>query len=208
MHHHHSASRGGKIAFSAFQSRVTEEYRRMRANFATIVAADHRIDCMGVDPFVKQLISSHGLDQRQAFTARLLIKGETGRCHRVTAIIVAARLCHNDADRITLREITMQAAEERTRCLLVPQHSLLVPRRLGSAHLLASSRDITCTQSERLAVLEHAAEHGWSTLGDCSSVLQGHADPVGAVLGLVARGALRIDRNRRLGPHSRIDVAA
>lgn len=203
------ALRGNNIHYLARDSRVTAEFRRMKTNFSAVAAADHRTDNLGHDPLVDQIISAVGLDGRQAFSARLLVQSRQkgpGSYHRITALVVAARVWHCEDDRALVHEVVRLAKAERTRCIIVTQKSISARGRLASATVIAASRDVTCSASEHLTIVGSVLEQGWSTLGDCASLIRNHSDPVGAVLSIVAAGGLRIDRRRPLSPHSRIDA--
>jgi hypothetical protein len=205
-----AASRSDAHIHSARDARVTTEFIKLKSSFASIVGADHRLSCLGPDALVDQIISSLGIDRRQAFTGRMLLLRHLGSAtiyRTFTAIVVASRLLHSDDTRALIREAVAMAERERTKCMIVPQKWICAPRRHSTARLIACSATVETNATQRLGIITHVIENGWSTLGECALMTPDHDDPVGAVLCLVAAGDLTIDRSRPIGPHSRIDLA-
>jgi hypothetical protein len=187
--------------------RMASENRRVRINFAAILSADHRLADFGPDPFVDQLLAEHGFVALEAFARRLHVRAthySFGKA--VTAVVVLGRVWHRAWERQALRAVVRQAALERTRCIVVPQRVLAAPNRIGSAKVISNSRHVHYTATERMKVLAHLSEVGWSSLGDCAGMNAAHVDPAGIVLAMVSRGELKVDRSRRLDKHSRVDL--
>lgn len=66
--------------------------------------------------------------------------------------------------------------------------------------------DLAVNSTNRMLVLTHLVEMRGSTLEECASVIQ-HNDPFGAVLHMVAMGAIYMDLDRAVTPYSRITLA-
>jgi hypothetical protein len=58
---------------------------------------------------------------------------------------------------------------------------------------------------DRMAVLRHLIEMGYSPLQDCACVVAAEA-PYSAILAMVGMGAVKMDRNRPITPDTRIDL--
>lgn len=205
-----AVSRSDVHIYSARDARVTAEFIKLKSSFASIVGADHRLSCLGPDALVDQIISSLGIDRRQAFTGRMLLLRHLGAAtiyKTFTAIVVASRLLHSDDTRALVHDAVAMAEKERAKCVIVPQKWVCAPRRHSTARLIACSATVEINATQRLGIITHVIENGWSTLGECALAIPDHEDPVGAVLALVAAGNLTIDRSRPIAPHSRIDVA-
>jgi hypothetical protein len=191
------------------EARLASEHRRLRQNLNAIITADARLVDLGPDPLIDQLLSASGFDRREAFSVRMLIarSGQWlhGSVFERTAIIASSRCWHRKGDRDMLLAVKEEAAKVRVRCLLVPQRSLAGPMRLSTAKMIASSQHVRCTATDRLRIIGHLQESGGSSsLLDCAGQIV-HFDPVGAVLAMVTKGDLSIDRTRPIGPSSRID---
>lgn len=192
-------------------ARIAAEHRRIRYNLGTIVAADCRLAALHPNPLVDQLLAAHGFDPQEAFSMRLIatrptiVSNPIAQAVAFTAIIASSRAWHRGTDRELLHSVKQQALNERVRCILVPQRALAAPMRLATAKLISASRYVNFTATDRLVVLSHVQDEGWSTLSDCAALISHHPDPAGAILALVAKGDISIDRSRPIGPHSRID---
>jgi hypothetical protein len=79
--------------------------------------------------------------------------------------------------------------------------------RLDTLEALAGFIGYVVSPTDRLHVQQHLLDEGGSAcLSDCAAVVHRDEDQVGAVLALVARGALRIDYARPLSVHSIISL--
>ncbi|MDQ0507344.1 hypothetical protein [Xanthobacter agilis] len=100
------------------------------------------------------------------------------------------------------------AGDWGTRNLLVVREQWLMRQpRLDTLEALAGFIGYVVSPTDRLHVQQHLLDEGGSAcLSDCAAVVHRDEDQVGAVLALVARGALRIDYARPLSVHSIISL--
>ncbi|WP_454917714.1 hypothetical protein [Xanthobacter sediminis] len=91
--------------------------------------------------------------------------------------------------------------------LLVSESWLVRQPRLDIKSALVFYDDYRVARTDRLLIEQHLLDRGGcSCLADCAAYVLRDEDQVGAVLALVARGALRIDYARPLSVHSIISL--
>jgi hypothetical protein len=155
---------------------------------------------LGPDPLVTQLASASGFTALDIRAHRLILG-----TRYLTAVLVPSRIWHNEGNRRLLAALKLEAEHYQVTCILVPQRSIRAPRRLASATAISHCRGLSVSTTDRMTVLMHLMERGFSSVVDCANLIGRHDDPFGAVLALDAQGWIAIDRSRPLGPHSRVD---
>lgn len=176
-------------------ARIAIEQRRLRRAVADYVASRQGLATLGTDPLVEQLVSAAGFDP---YDLAIVTVGARGG--QFTVVGVPTRIWREPDDMLSLFGVKADFRSLRGRCVLVPQKWLNAPRRSASARAIAGSRNIALRHAEQVALLAHVGDSGTSTVEACAAVIRRHADPYGAVLALVARGHLLIDRHAKLGP--------
>lgn len=91
--------------------------------------------------------------------------------------------------------------------LVVREQWLMRQPRFGILEVLAGCIGHPVTPTDRLRIEQHLLDEGGSScLSDCAACVLGEADPMNAVLALVARGVLRIAYARPLSVHSIVSL--
>lgn len=170
-------------------TRVYGEFRSMGRSLAEFVGARHHLAELGTDPLVCQLASERGF-ARHDLVIRRMVAVET----LITIVVVPSRIWCRMDERAELRALRAEARRLRTACVLVPHRILTAPKRGAASRVVGRCRNIQLTVSQESKLLVRTSKDVGTTIGECAAAIPDHPDPVGAVLGLVARGELKLDR--------------
>lgn len=174
-------------------ARFAAEHKKLATAAKNYAYATPGLVALGEDPVVEQLLSAAGFPKLDAYVLRLIAWGSL-----VTAICVPTRVWREPECRSVLREIKAQAAENLTKCILVPQWSAKAEVRATVARVLATARHTTFDRDDKNRVLDHLDAKKISTIGNAAALLRDHDDPVGAVLAMACTGHIDVDRSRIL----------
>jgi|GEM_PF-4873513 hypothetical protein len=124
----------------------------------------------------------------------------------VTAIIAGRCVWEHPCDREALFRLRLALRHSGCRVVLVPLGVVRRQPRLDWARWIASASGVRTSDEEREAVLQIVRTTSRPTLAIAASVLR-HRDAVTAVLSLVARGLLKVEISRPIGPDVPVWVA-
>lgn len=176
------------------------EIRRLRRNLTTLVNAHPHLEALGDDALVGGLADALGLAGQEHAVLRIRVHGK--RSHTLVAVL--SRLWHDPAGKDALIALKRAADAAGRGCILVPEASVQRQPRLSTAKTIEQSMGVRVTAEDRLAVLGHLIDVGYSTLFDCACLVKGEA-PFAIILSLVAEGAIRMS-GEKLRPDTRVDL--
>lgn len=176
------------------------EIRRLRRNLLSLVNAHGQLEALGDDALVVSIADQLGISRDEIAILRVRVRGK--RSH--TLVCVLSRLWHDISGKEALISLKRSADAAGRGCILVPETSVQRQPRLSTAQAIEQALGVSVTAEDRLAILAHLIDVGYSTLMDCAALVKGDA-PFSIVLSLVAEGAVRMTSDR-LSPNSRIDL--
>lgn len=172
--------------------------RRLHRNAATLIAAHPRADYLGPDNLVENVARSRGFATSDLAILRIMVGPA-----RHTLVCVPERVWHSrKCDLLELKRLANWAGRS---CILVPEAAIQRQPRLGTARAIEDATGVEVNMEQRMDVLIHLLERGYSTLFDCACAMR-HESPFSAVLHLVAIGAINMKSDARLSPETRIDL--
>lgn len=172
--------------------------RRLHKNATTLLAAHPRTTHLGPDDLVENLASSLGFETVDLAILRVMVGP-----NRYTLICAPERIWNGR--KRGLLELKRVAAAAGRNCVLVPEGAIQRQPRLGTARTIEEASGVEVTMEQRMDVLVHLIEHGYSTLFDCACAIR-HPSPFSAILHLVALGVIKMRSAGRLSPETRIDL--
>lgn len=178
----------------------SHEVRRLRRNAMTLVSAHPETSYLGADSLVEHLAGQEGFGPHELAIIRVLISAS-----RHTIICVPERLWNGPSSKRQLIAVRRAANRVGRNAILVPEAFIQRQPRLSNARAVEAASSVVVTAEQRMAVLVHLIENGYSTLYDCACAVN-HDSPFSCVLHLVSIGALRMDDSRPLSPNTRIDL--
>lgn len=125
---------------------------------------------------------------------------------RYTMVCVPYDVWHSEEAKIRLMDLKRRANEALRNCILVPASFIEREPRLANSRAINDAVAVTVTMENRMAVLIHLVESGYSTLYDCAKVID-HPSPFSCVLSMVAMGIIRMDISKVMSPETRVDLA-
>lgn len=158
------------------------------------------IEVDGEDDQIRELATYHGLRSTDA----VILKLRTNT-RRFTLVVATSRTW--ERSRHALIAIKHDAARSQRKVQLVPAGRLRRTNFLTNCALIGTSRKVRITATDRMAIIARLREDPCSSLDDCAREIDGHEDPVGAVLAMVAEGFLRMDLRAPMRPESQVSVA-
>lgn len=118
-----------------------------------------------------------------------------------TIIFVPLRLWYRPIWKRRAMELKGFLRERGKRCIIAPASFVDRQPRLQNAKLIATCARIHMTATDRLSVLAALVECHSMSIVDAASLIHG-SDPAAALLGLVYKGALALDADKPIGPHT------
>lgn len=172
-------------------ARLVVEHCRLSRSLSNYTSTHPVIAPLGPDPLMEQLTSAKGFTKVDLAILRVIANGTC-----FTVVGVPTRIWRNPEDMSDLLAIKHEAAACGTKCVLAPQRSLRTGVRAKVAKTLAMSNRVRIRREHAEAIELHLHAIRVATLEECAAQLNGHEDPIGAVLALCARGRLLIDRSK------------
>jgi hypothetical protein len=179
--------------------RLAAEHNKLVRTTSAIIASLPDATPIGPDPIVEHLASSSGFGANDLIITRVV-----SRRAIFTVIVVPTRIWREEDDRATLLQVKLDAADEGTRVLLVPQSWSRGSTRRQIAEVLFRARSVTYTAEQQRESLHYLRTVKRSTIGECAMQIQNHPDPMGVVLSLCARRFVRFERSKPLSPTTAI----
>jgi hypothetical protein len=174
--------------------------RRLRRNALSLLNAHKDAVALGDDDLVLSMVKSTGLDRNDVAAIRVAITGK-----RYTLICVTNPTWHDPDRKAALLELKRQANRASRNAVLIPATFIQREPRLGNCRAIETAAGMDVSAENRMAILIHLVENGYSTLFDCACVVD-DASPFSVVLNLVAQGVLKMDMNSAMTPETRIDL--
>jgi hypothetical protein len=168
-----------------------------RNHHATTVAlrayvyAHPKLTALGNDPLVNQLMRAAGFGATEFVVEHVAVRGRP-----VTVIVLPRHLWRDPDCRRALLEVKAAAAAMRSRCVLVPHSSIVGNKRARAATTIQQGRRARYSEQQLDAVLTHVRMARIATIADCAAILPTHVDPFSAILAMIARGYLDVDRDQ------------
>jgi hypothetical protein len=175
------------------------ESRRLRKNLLNLVRVSSTAFPIGAASLIENIAVLDGWHETE-FVAVALRSGNRRFC-----VLTAPSSIWRDR-REGLVEIKRKAAEAGLRVMLISPQFIQREPRMSNTRAIADTCHIFLTAEDRMAVLLHVLENGYSNLQDCASVVVDSEAPYSAVLSLVSMGLLDIDLDKPLHAHTRVDL--
>jgi len=123
----------------------------------------------------------------------------------VTLVVVPPHIWNSSYPSAKVIDLRFQAREAGQAAVIVPQGVVEREPRLGNSQLLARTANIKIDATCRMSVLAYLIEHGASCLSELAELVK-HPDPFGAVLSMVATGAIALDLHKPITPYTPVDI--
>lgn len=175
------------------------ETRRLRKNLLNLIRVSNTVYPVGDASLIENVAMLNGWRENE-FVALAVRSGRKRFC-----VLTAPASIWRDR-RQDLIEIRRKAAEAGVRVLLISPQFIQREPRMTNTRAIADTCHIFLTAEDRMAVLLHVLENGYSTLQDCASVIVDSEAPYSAVLALAGMGLLDIDLDRPLHSQTRVDL--
>lgn len=197
-----AAHRGLVPHFPNFSSKPVVDrsfvVRRLHKNASSLVAAHPDAEHLGPDLLVSNLALAKGFGRDDLAILRISLATE-----RYTLVCAPEQLWQSR--KRDLVELKLMSVKAGRRCVLVPEAAVQRQPRLSTARTIEDASGVKVSMDQRMAVLLHLIEHGYSTLFDCACAID-HPAPFSAILQLVAIGVVRMDGNTDLSGQTRVDL--
>lgn len=154
-----------------------------------------------LDPVVEALLAPLGLHDPDLACRR--VRPHDGPA--VSVVAVPSDVWHGPAGKAGLLSLKRAAAALGRRLVLVPEGAFARDVRLADALLVAACARVAVAPADRLRLAGTLSLTGGAMrLADAAEQMPLAADPVAAVLALVAGGVVALDLDGPLGPDSRV----
>lgn len=175
------------------------ESRRLKKNLLNLIRVSNTVYPAGDANLIENIAVLEGWREPE-FVAVALRSGSRRFC------VLTAPSSIWRTRRQGLADIKRKAADVGLRVMLISPQFIQREPRMTNTRAIADTCHIFLTAEDRMAVLLHVLENGYSTLQDCASVITDSEAPFSAVLSLASMGLLDIDLNQPLRPNTRVDL--
>lgn len=163
-----------------------------------LLAGDARCQYRATDLLVQNLACNLGFQDHDLVCLRIAVRGRS-----ITLVIVPRRLWHSEAPRAALLQLKELAGRVGNRVLLVPEPQLRKKQRSENALAVVAAAGTAVSTEQRFNLEVTLMAHAEGLpLKDCANLLDGHLDPINAVLCLVYCGRIYLSLNQPLSPNS------
>lgn len=193
-------------AFTPFASDDTHDlerrkrYRvdmdRLRRSAEALLLSHRAINFVGEHDEVSELGIALGLERHDFCALEVHIKDR-----RAVLVCVPSRLWQRSDEMSVFHDLKLVSATHGYQVLLVPESFVRRQPRNDNALLIAGTANFHVSPTDRMSILGHLIEHGDASIYELAGLVK-HSDPISAVLHLVTTGALYLDLNTRITPHS------
>lgn len=200
-------------AFTSFQTAVDDtrmleqrkrhrrDMDRLRRGAEALILSHRGVSYVGEHDEVAEIGIELGLERHDFCTLEVRIKDR-----RVVVVCVPSRHWQSKATMETFHELKALSVLHGYTVLLVPQSFIQRQPRFDNAMLVSPTAGVTVSPSDRMSILGHLIEHGDASVYELASLVK-HGDPISCVLHLVTTGALHLDLNTRITPHTLIGLS-
>lgn len=175
------------------------ESRRLRKNLINLIRMSNTVFPAGDANLIENIAVLEGW--RETEVVAVALRSSSRRFCVLTAPTSIWR-----TRRKGLVDIKRKAAEAGHRVMLISPQFIQREPRMTNTRAIADSCHVFLTAEDRMAVLLHVLENGFSTLQDCASVIVDSDAPFSAVLSLAGMGLLDIDLDKPLHADTRVDL--
>ncbi|CAN7372910.1 hypothetical protein [Devosia sp. LjRoot3] len=173
---------------------------RLRRSAEALLLSHRSIHFVGEHDEVSELCIALGLERHDFCALEVRIKSR-----RAVLICVPGRLWQRSDDMSVFHDVKLVSATHGYQVILVPENFIRRQPRLDNAMLISGTAKVHVSPTDRMSILGHLIEHGDASIYDLAGLVK-HGDPISAVLHLVTTGALYLDLNSRITPHSIINL--
>lgn len=184
------------------RKRDRREMDRLRRSTEALLLSHRGVSFVGEHDEVAEIGIELGLE-RHDFCALEVRIGK----RRAVLVCVPSRLWNNPNDMEVFHELKALSRVHGYDVLLVPQSFIQRQPRLDNAMLVSGTAEAKVSPTDRMNVLGHLIEHGDATLYELAGLVK-HSDPISSILHLVTTGALYLDLNARITPHSLVHLSS
>ena len=172
----------------------------LRRDLRSLIASNAATVSIGEDEVVERLLRRRGFCDHDLVVERMGLG-----TRRITVVCIPERQWINPASMVELIGLKRLTRAGGRTVLLVPEAAVQREPRLATARAIETAMATPVSAEDRMAVLRHLIEMGYSPLQDCACVVAAEA-PYSAILAMVGMGAVKMDRNRPITPDTRIDL--
>ncbi|WP_338609804.1 hypothetical protein V6617_06305 [Pelagibacterium nitratireducens] len=171
---------------------------RLLRNFLSLIKACPCSHSLGDDAVIRKALDAAGLTS--VIAHRLSYKANV-----MTIIVVPGSIWHEPLPMLRIRAIKRERHGNNRRTCIIPESVVHRQPRLSNSQYISNAAQVWVPPEDRMAVLLHLIENGYSTVIDCAREVKS-APPVAAVFQMISDGTLMIDLDKPILPHSRIDL--
>lgn len=175
-----------------------QEAPRLVRNFLSLVEACPFSYAIGEDASIRQSLDRLGLDKVIAHRVNY-------RSNVMTIMVVPGGIWHEQSLMDRIRAIKHKQSVGNRRVRIIPESAIHRQPRLSNSRMISNAVDVWVPPEDRMAILLHLIENGYSTVIDCAREVKA-APPMAAIFQMVAEGTLLLDLDQRILPHSRVDL--
>lgn len=171
---------------------------RLLRNFLSLIKACPCSHSLGDDAVIRKALDAAGLTS--VIAHRVSYKANV-----MTIIVVPGGIWHEKLPMLRIRAIKRERSAATRRVCIIPESVVHRQPRLSNSQYISNAAQVWVPPEDRMAVLLHLIENGYSTVIDCAREVKS-APPVAAVFQMISDGTLMIDLDKPILPHSRIDL--
>jgi hypothetical protein len=180
--------------------RYVVEHKKLTAKVTAVASAHGSVIRHYRDPLVESLQHKAGFEPHDLVGWQIWTK--TGS---FTVIFVPLRLWYRSNWKRRALELKCFLRARGKRCIISPASFVDRQPRLQNAKFIATCARFHVTATDRLNVLAALDEFHSLSIIEAAGLVHG-SDPAAALLGLVHQGALALDPDKPIGPHTLLRV--
>lgn len=174
---------------------------QLRRAAEALMLSNRDVHHVGPHDEVAELAAELGLQPHEFCSFDVRVAGR-----RACLVCVPSRLWHKPEVMEVFHELKVISNLHGYHVILVPESFIRRQPRLDNAFLVAGTADAKVSPTDRMCILAHLIENDSATLYELSGLVR-HGDPISCVLHLVTTGALQLDLNSRITPHSLVQLS-
>lgn len=173
---------------------------RLREQIIDLVRAYRRSEYIGGNAMVETMAQEIGFEPHDLCICDIRINGRL-----VTLICVPHNVWNRAYAMGRVIDLRFRARKAGYNVVLVPQGFVERQPRSDNASMLRRLAKVRVDATTRMIILAHLIENGDCALAELADLIE-HPDPFGAVLHLVAVGAVSIDINQCITPYTMVGL--
>lgn len=176
--------------------RYAVEHKKLLSKITAVASAHGSVIRHHRDALVESLQHKAGFETHDLAAWQIWTKGGS-----FTIIFVPLRLWYRGIWKRRALELKQFLRSLGKRCIVAPASFVDQQPRLQNAKLIATCGHVHLAASDRMAILAALVESESISITEAAALVHG-ADPASAVLALVHQGALTLDADKQIGPHT------